>query len=535
LNAGTAQDSAGSAGGRKVGGVCAATPVKGLAGGRADRVLLFVVGALMLFRLASLGSYPLMDTSEARYGEIARVMLETGNWVTPQETPGTPFWAKPPLSTWLSAGALQLFGVNEFALRLPALLCALGVLALCRSWSAALGPALATSSGAAPARSGPLAMALLSSTAGFFVAAGTVMTDPSLALCTTAMLVAFHQTAIGGLRSAWWRYGFFVAAGLGMLAKGPVIGLYVGVPIALWALWQRRIGATWKALPWLSGALLAAFICVPWYALAQQRTPGFLEYFLVGEHFMRFLKPGWGGDLYGTAHAEPLGTIWLYLAGALGLNLLLVLAAAYRAFRSRTRGAGPILPFGPDRRFLLLAALTPVVFFSFAGNIIWTYVLPALCPLAVLSADLLAPSFAASTSWRRLMLGVLLASGLSLALALLVWAPRHVGAHSSAALLVGWQARAHPGADALVYVGRRAPASLRFYSRGAARVVPDLAQALEGLDAGHERYLAMAPGAVAQARQVIGALVPAATVESIVANQDLALLRVRPVEVPARP
>jgi hypothetical protein len=118
---------------------------------------------------------------------------------------------------------------------------------------------------------------------------------------------------------------------------------------------------------------------------------------------------------------------------------------------------------------------------------------------------------------------------------LLVWAPRHVGAHSSAALLVGWQARAHPGADALVYVGRRAPASLRFYSRGAARVVPDLAQALEGLDAGHERYLAMAPGAVAQARQVIGALVPAATVESIVANQDLALLRVRPVEVPARP
>ena len=206
------------------------------AGGSTNRVLLYLLGAALLFRLASLGSYPLMDTSEARYGEIARVMLETGDWVTPQEIPGTPFWAKPPLSTWLSAGSAGLFGVNEFALRLPALLCALGVLALCYSWA----EALPKRSGAGPVmHCGPLAMALLCTSAGFFVAAGTVMTDPSLALCTTAMLAAFHQAAIRGSRSIWWRYGFFLAAGLGMLAKGPVILLYVGAPIGLWALWQN--------------------------------------------------------------------------------------------------------------------------------------------------------------------------------------------------------------------------------------------------------------------------------------------------------
>lgn len=487
---------------------------------------------MLLFRLASLASYPLMDTSEARYGEIARIMLQTGNWVTPQETPGTPFWAKPPLSTWLSAGSLALFGVNEFALRLPALLCALGVLALCFSWSESLGAGGGQAGAAVPARTqrGLLSMALLCTSAGFFVAAGTVMTDPSLALCTTAMLAAFHHTAVRGSRSAAWRYGFFLAAGLGMLAKGPVILLYVGAPIGLWVLWQRSVRATWRALPWIRGTLLAALVCVPWYALAQQRTPGFLEYFLVGEHFMRFVKPGWGGDLYGTAHAEPLGTIWLYLAGALGLNALLVLGAAYRPAPWRAAAR-----LDAEQRFLLLAALVPVVFFTFAGNIIWTYVLPALAPLAVLSGERLAPRWAASVGWRRLVLGTMLANGLLLAVAFAIWVPRHVAAHSSAPLLADWPGRADPGANDLVYLGRKAPASLRFYSRGAVRAVPELALALEDLVDGRERYLALAPEAVPPMRQTLARLAPGATAEQIGANQDLVLLRLRGAAPSPRP
>ena len=46
------------------------------------------------------------------------------------------------------------------------------------------------------------------------------------------------------------------------------------------------------------------------------RTPGFLEYFLLGEHFKRFLVSGWEGDLYGTGHARPFGIIWIYWLGA---------------------------------------------------------------------------------------------------------------------------------------------------------------------------------------------------------------------------
>src|SRR4051812_29206889 len=77
---------------------------------------------MLLVRIVASVVVPLTDTTEARYGEIARKMLETGDWITPQHDYGVPFWAKPPLSTWLSAGSMKLFGVNEFAARLPSLL-----------------------------------------------------------------------------------------------------------------------------------------------------------------------------------------------------------------------------------------------------------------------------------------------------------------------------------------------------------------------------------------------------------------------------
>ena len=65
---------------------------------------------------------PLMDKTEARYAEISRIMAETNDWIVLQIDYGIPFWAKPPLSTWLSASSVTLFGENEFTLRLPYLI-----------------------------------------------------------------------------------------------------------------------------------------------------------------------------------------------------------------------------------------------------------------------------------------------------------------------------------------------------------------------------------------------------------------------------
>lgn len=506
---------------------------------RAERALLVLAGLVLVLRLASLGSYPLMDTSEARYGEIARLMLVTGNYVTPQEMPGTPFWAKPPLYAWMSMAAIRALGVNEFALRLPSFICALIVLALVWSWASSL----ASPRTAAQARVvAAIAVALLSTAALFAVSAGAVMTDPSLAACTTAMLVAFHHAAIRGSRSPLWRYGFFVATGLAMLAKGPVLVLYVGAPIVLWALWQRRVAGTWAALPWLRGTLLAALICVPWYVMAEIRTPGFLRYFLLGEHVMRFLRPGWGGDLYGNAHAEPLGTIWLYLIEGLGVSALLALAVGAAALRARLRptggaAGGPVLPTSDvaERRFLLLAVFFPVAVFTFAGNIIWTYNLPVLGPLAVLLADQLAPRVSADLRWRAATLASVSAAAVALAVAVIWFAPRHVAQHTAAALVARWRAETPAAPGTLFYLGRKAPASLRFYSRGEVTATPDPAQVVACLGRAPDCYLMLPPALVGQIQPRLAAFPQVATVESLGANKDLELLRVHARAAPARP
>jgi 4-amino-4-deoxy-L-arabinose transferase-like glycosyltransferase len=140
-----------------------------------------------------------------------------------------------------------------------------------------------------------LACLVLATTVLFFVGYGAVMTDPPLGLCTAWMMVAFQRAVIDGSRHPVWRYGLFVAAGLAMLAKGPVAFLYVALPVAIWTFWRGRWRRLWEGLPWAGGTVLFAAISLPWYLWAERRTPGFLNYFLVGEHLMRFLQPGWTG------------------------------------------------------------------------------------------------------------------------------------------------------------------------------------------------------------------------------------------------
>ena len=66
---------------------------------RARQIIWSLLGLLLPPRMVGMALVPLADTTEARYGEIARKMAETGDWITPQFKYGIPFWAKPPLST----------------------------------------------------------------------------------------------------------------------------------------------------------------------------------------------------------------------------------------------------------------------------------------------------------------------------------------------------------------------------------------------------------------------------------------------------
>ncbi|MGC0152521.1 ArnT family glycosyltransferase [Chromobacterium vaccinii] len=411
--------------------------------------------ALLAIRLLALWAIPLTDTTEARYAEIARKMLETGNWVTPLHDYGVPFWAKPPLSTWLSAAFMGVFGVNELAARLPALLLALATL-----WLTAGLMRRRAGDDAAMAAALMLAGGLL-----FYGAAGTVMTDPSLMFCVTLSQVAFWRAMHGGGRL--WRYAFFAGLGLGMLAKGPLDVVLVGMPIFFWVLIRNEWKRLWRKLPWISGTLLAAAIAAPWYAWAEIRTPGFLDYFIMGEHVSRFLDAGWKGDKYGFAHATPRGMIWPYALGALFPWSLAMLA--WLACRARRLPA--IVRAGDNDGWLLYLSLWTVMtllFFTMSGNIIFPYSLPMLPGAALLMAELWrrdpGPRAGRALPWLALASGVLVLVAIGL--------QRHDGARyfrTQKPVIAAWQA-GQPSPDAmLMYWDSRREFSAEFYSQGKVR------------------------------------------------------------------
>jgi 4-amino-4-deoxy-L-arabinose transferase-like glycosyltransferase len=420
------------------------------------RWAVWLLAAVGCARLASLAFYPLTDLTEARYANIARVMLESGNWITPQTAPGAAFWAKPPLFAWASAASMGLVGINELGARLPSLVFAVMTLIIVYFW----GLGLATRSGVDRPRDAAVAASLVASTClGFFVASGAVMTDPFLVLATTWALASFWMVTIGNSVRWYWRFGFFAALGLGMLAKGPVAVVLVAVAIVAWCLVHRR-WADLRRLPWLRGTALAIVLSAPWYVAAEIKTPGFLRYFILGENLQRFLVPGWKGDLYAFTHTSPHGIVWLYFAAAT-LPWILVAAPAAGIALLRRR-----VPRDRSLSFLWLAALAPLAFFSVSSHVIWTYALPSIPPFSILLGLWLTASPARHAVLRGV--GVVASAALVvLAGSLVVKSGSLADNYSTREMFHEWEAARVAVPGPLVFEEHRVAPSLLFYTDGA--------------------------------------------------------------------
>ena len=451
-----------------------------------SRWLWITLAFVALTRLLTLGLYPLTDTTEARYGEVARKMAELGNWVTPMYDYGVPFWAKPPLTTWLSAISINLFGVNEFAARLPYFLLAVLIAWLLWRW-------VSRSSG----RQAQLAVAMMSGTLLYFVASAAVMTDLGLVLGTTLAMIgfwaAFEEGESARPKEVWL---LFVGLGIGLLAKGPIAVVLSGLPIGLWMLLTGNIKASWQRIPWIKGTLLTLAIAAPWYVMAEIRTPGFWEYFFIGEHWSRFTMTGWAGDKYGTAHATQRGAIWLFALAAVmpwtALVPLLCIGRKSTSSEQKPESSG----YSRNLTIYLLAwSVASCLFFSLSGNILWTYVLPALPAMALLAARWLSRDARVG-----LVSGVVAGGVLAMSLLVTTFFVREELADSwKSAKTVVLAHRSNATGQPLLFMGDL-PYSASFYSEGTARALPGNAELAQREQAG--------PGVVALNPDQINALPP---------------------------
>lgn len=333
---------------------------------------------LAILRLAVDAWLPLLDKTEARYAEIARIMYETDNWVTPQIDYDVPFWAKPPMSTWISAISFNIFGVNEFAARFPSFFIhILLIIFIVKAFNL-------------KRKQGFWLAFIMLTIPEYYIHSGVVSTDSSLLVGVTFIMVGFWKSINTDNNTKWKLLTWFGVA-IGMLAKGPITLVLTVPPLFIWScLYKGKLLEFFKKSLWIPGLVLAFTISGVWYYLAEIRTPGFIDYFFVGEHYKRFVESGWKGDKYGFAKQQPMGMIWLFL-------LLFSMPWIQYVIVKIVKNKNEIIK-NKWISFLLLWMLWTPFFFTVSKSLIHTYTLPCTIPLGLLVLNYF-KSFKNSKSW----------------------------------------------------------------------------------------------------------------------------------------
>lgn len=303
---------------------------------------------------------PLLEPQEARYAEIPRQMLAQGRWLVPT-LHGEDYLDKPPLLYWSVMTMYRLFGPYDWAARLVPGIAGVGCVLATLLWGRRMfGP-----------RGGVCAAAVLCVLPEFVYRCRMLTFDGLLALWTTTALACAWRAVEGSrLRLTWWLLSA-VACGFGMLTKGPVAMLLVGVPVGLilfLAPSKARVGLR----GWCAFVLFACLVAAPWYAMVMAARPDFATYFFWRHNIVRFVAP--------FDHAKPF---WFYLPQlVIGLAPWVVLLPLLLwHLTTRPRRAALRRPAGLG--FALLTFGWMLLFFSLAGSKRPVYLVPLLPPLAL--------------------------------------------------------------------------------------------------------------------------------------------------------
>jgi 4-amino-4-deoxy-L-arabinose transferase-like glycosyltransferase len=275
--------------------------------------LLLIAGSVYLSGIISPPS--LSDDVDAVQAQIARNMLTSGDWVTAR-LDGVAYLEKPPLVYWMMAASYKVFGVHDWAARLPIALFCVGLSLL----TAAFGI------WAFGRKAGFYAGLCMATGLGLYLFTRVLIPDVILTFTITlAMWALLRVTDEAETRPHLWAFLLAASLGTGLLLKS-LIGVLFPIAAGLIYLFltkQLFQARTWKRLHPFSALLIILLIAVPWHVLATLRNPpyfsfsmhsgpgeyhGFLWFFFINEQLLRFLNLRYPRD-YNTV---PRLWFWLF-------------------------------------------------------------------------------------------------------------------------------------------------------------------------------------------------------------------------------
>ena len=335
----------------------------------ADLLALIAFCGFLFF--AGLQVIGLVGADEPRYAQIAREMLQRGDWVTPVLN-GQPWLEKPPLYYWATMLAYKATGgVSDWAARLPsAILCSLMIFFI-YVWARHFR------------RGMQLDAALITAASAIVIGFGrSASTDlPLTAMFTAAMLCWYGWYSN---QNRGWLLAFYLFTGLGTLAKGPVAVLLAGLIIVIFAALRQDWRLVLRTL-WPAGILLYLAVTLPWFVAVQRASPEFFRTFFLQHNVERFST-----NLY--HHPQPF---WFFLPVTLlalvpwTVFVIVALVDAVRDWRFSIQQ-----PPGVEdlRTYLTVWFLLPIAFFSLSQSKLPGYILPAIPSATILLANFV---------WRR--------------------------------------------------------------------------------------------------------------------------------------
>lgn len=331
-----------------------------------------LVGAIVaaLATLPGLGAGTLWDNSETAYGEVAREILLTHDWVV-MHLNAVPYFVQPPLYFWLGAlFSMLLGGATTFALRLPSALATIAMGGL-------TGYAVARQAGT---RVGIYAAVVLSTCLMQVVIGRLAIMDALLDLAVALTIFWWFR----GLETGQDRYTIYgwIAAGFGFLAKGPVAPVVAAMTILPFYFWNRRCETTHapSARAWIVGGLAFLAIAAPWPIALVAHYRLFPLEKLIGEYTF---------GRYTSVVENQSGPFWYYLPVIiLGFFPWIAFLPTAIAYGVRTLRAAPAQEPQISRllRLGFCWIVVPLVFFSVARTKLPNYVALELPALALVTA-----------------------------------------------------------------------------------------------------------------------------------------------------